>query len=70
MDREFYARASGLLEAVADVVPGAAFIVGGVLATVLGPREAFAFAVIGVALIAAYRTVRPIVGNDPPASAS
>lgn len=61
VEREFYARASGLLEAVAEVVPGAAFIAGGVLTTVLGSREAFAIAAVGVAAIAAYWSVRPIV---------
>lgn len=65
VDREFYARASGLLEAVADVVPGAAFIAGGVLATVMGPREAYAIAATGVLLVAGYWTIRPIVEQTP-----
>lgn len=48
---DLHARVMGLLESVNAAAPGIGFLLGGVLATVAGPREAFLFAGAGLILL-------------------
>lgn len=47
----FQARVAGLLEAVITIAPGAGFLIGGVLTSLLSPRAAFAISGAGVLLV-------------------
>jgi MFS family permease len=66
VDREFFARASGLLETLLAVVPGFAFLAGGAVTALAGPRSAFGVSAIGVSIVALYWFVRPIVSEPQP----
>ena len=48
---DYQARMSGLLESIGAAMPGAGYLLGGVLTTVGSPRTAFAFAGIGILVL-------------------
>jgi len=63
-----HARVMGLLESVNAAAPGIGFLLGGVLASLAGPREAFAIAGGGLVLLVALAALR-LRGRDSPAAA-
>jgi hypothetical protein len=50
-ERDYQARISGLMESLASAMPGAGFLLGGVIVAVFSPRAAFAAAGAGLLLI-------------------
>jgi MFS family permease len=58
---EYQARAAGLLESVLAAAPGAGFVIGGVLTSLLDARVAYGVAAAGVAAVVLVWTRRPLV---------
>jgi predicted MFS family arabinose efflux permease len=52
-EQDYQARVIGLLESVGAAMPGIGFVLGGVVAATLGPREAYAVAGAGVLVVLA-----------------
>jgi MFS family permease len=64
VDNEFYARASGLLEAIATGGPAIAYAGGAVLTAAAGPRAAYAVGGIASILVGIYWFARPVAGRE------
>jgi MFS family permease len=64
--RGYQARVTGLLESLGAAMPGAGYVLGGVLAAIGSPRTAFAVAGAGVLVLAAVGAVaRPRFAARP-----
>lgn|GEM_PF-290682 len=71
VDKEFYARASGLLESIAVGGPAIAYAGGAALTAAAGPRWAYAIGGVVSVLVGAYWFAKPVAGlvgeHDPEA---
>jgi MFS family permease len=69
-EQDYQARVIGLLESVGAAMPGLGFVLGGIIAASLGPRQAYTVAGVGVLVVLAAAAIVLRASGQAPGTGS